>query len=228
MVNTYTTQQTFLDDASLTAVKKSITKAEKNTVGEIVVVVARKSGRYDRGEDIVGVLFALCLLSIAWLFSARPLDPTAFDSTHYSLGLLPILAIIVAGFAVGSGIATIFSGISLPFTPEKELDEEVNRRAAECFYHYGIGNTTGETGILIFISLLEHRVVVKGDRAISEELDRHDWNEVCTLITDGIKNNAPEKGLPAAIALCGKQLTTHFPSDGKTPNQLHDMIHFVD
>ena len=44
-------------------IEAAIGEAEQKTAGEIVPVVATASGRYDRGEDLFG-LVALCLVAV--------------------------------------------------------------------------------------------------------------------------------------------------------------------
>ena len=48
-------------------VRAAVEEAERGTAGEIVPVVATTSGRYDRGEDLFGLVVAVVALTIAWV-----------------------------------------------------------------------------------------------------------------------------------------------------------------
>jgi uncharacterized membrane protein len=47
------------------------------------------------------------------------------------------------------------------------------QRSLAAFTGQGLHHTRAETGILIFVSLLEHRVVVLADRGINEKTSRN-------------------------------------------------------
>mgnify|MGYP004002922421 CR=1 FL=1 len=49
-------------------INNAITQAESNSSGEILPVVITASGRYDRAEDLFGLVFAMILISIFWFF----------------------------------------------------------------------------------------------------------------------------------------------------------------
>ena len=71
----------------------SIAEAEKSTAAEIVPIVATVSGRYDRAEDIFGVLCAIAGLCLAWM--TLPLQSESswsyFSLNELSLPLAPLL-----------------------------------------------------------------------------------------------------------------------------------------
>jgi putative membrane protein len=228
MVKTMDKSKNFLHDDAIKSVEEAIAHAEKDTLGEIVVAVARVSGKYDRAEDIFGLLLAIGILAVVWKHFAMPIDPHSFDNVTYSLGILPIIALIIVSFIAGSALATYVPILKIPFIPKNEAHEEVNRSAAECFYHYGIGKTINATGILLYISLYERIVVIKGDSAISKKVSQNSWNIVCREIIDGLKQKKADKGLVAAINQCGILLKEHFPSSGQNINELPNRIYFID
>ena len=53
-----------ISDEDHTAISQAITAAEWRSGCEIVPVLASSSGRYDRGEDIFGLIFALTSWSL--------------------------------------------------------------------------------------------------------------------------------------------------------------------
>ena len=157
----------------LKTIRATITEAERKTSGEIVPVVATASGRYDRAEDIFGLIVAMLALSLSWIFfqGIRLIEGDWASGHEIILGLGPVLLIIVAGFALGCAGATTFPVLRLPFITKKEMREEVERSAAEAFHRFRVRKTEAGTGILIYVSLFERMVRVQGDDTISTRLD---------------------------------------------------------
>jgi putative membrane protein len=69
--------------------------------------------------------------------------------------------------------------------------------------------TRDRTGILIFLSLLEHKVRVLGDSGINAKVQQSDWDGVTQLIVSGIRERRATDGLVAAIRECGRLLDAH-------------------
>ena len=67
-------------------------------------------------------------------------------------------------------------------------------------------NTRERTGILLFISLLEHRIEVVGDAGINRKVTADEWTDVVMRIREGIKAGKLADGLVAAIEMCGELL----------------------
>jgi putative membrane protein len=214
----------------LDTVRQALREAESKTSGELVAAVATVSGRYDRAEDIVGLLVGLGALTAVWLCGQGVVAQTGDWAYGHSLalGLLPLLLVVAVGFAAGSALATYFPVLRLPFIAEQEKKEEVERRAAECFYRFGIGRTAGATGILIYVSLYERMVVVKGDQAIAARIEDRGWQDVCKTIIDGFKLGQPCFGLCSGIAKCGEHLAHYFPKQADDVNELEDVVYLID
>jgi putative membrane protein len=144
-------------------------------------------------------------------------------------GVLPCTLIVVFfGFIAGTILATFFPVLRLIFISKQEMQEEVQRKAAEAFHHFRIRNTEGETGVLIYVSLYEHMVRVMGDDKISEKLIQADWDEVCTLVVKGMKSGTPHEGLEKAIIRCGQLLSEHFPKLRNDKNELSNELQLID
>ncbi len=211
------------------AIENAVARAEQKTSGEIVPVVATVSGRYDRGEDIFGLITAVTLLCAVWIFfqGVHPGGDWA-DGKTLAIGLLPIVAIVIGGFMLGAVIATYIPALRLPFIAKSEMKDEVERRAAEAFQNFRVRGTRGATGILIYVSLYERSIRILGDDAISKLLTRDDWNEVRDLIAKGLKENRAAEGFCAAITKCGDLLANHFPIKPGESNELSNELRFID
>jgi putative membrane protein len=220
----------FFTDGERTLVEEAVALAELRTSGEIVPVVATASGRYDRAEDLFGVVVALGLVAAGWL----PLQNLALlegawgERYTWLLGLAPVLALFLAGFLAGAVLATVVPALRLPFISRGEIEAEVDRAARAAFHELRVRRTAGGTGILIYLSLFERTVRVLGDDAISEKLGQEQWTEVCDLVVDGIRAGRAAQGLKDAILRCGDLLAEHFPIEPGDRNELGNELRLID
>jgi len=220
----------YFSDVQKKQIEEAVANAESNTSGEIVTVVASSSGRYDRAEDIFGVLFAMILLAIVWIYSQEitAVEGQWEDKITTVITLPCALGIIFIGFIIGALLATFFPALRLLFISKTEMQQEVDRKAQEAFHQFRIRGTQGETGVLIFISLYEHSVRVLGDDAISSKLQQKDWEQVCSLVVEGMKGKQPAEKLIEAIELSGQLLAEHFPIADNDKNELSNTLQLID
>ncbi|MGK0186130.1 MAG: putative membrane protein [Verrucomicrobiales bacterium] len=214
----------------ITAIETAIRQAEETTSAEIVPVVAKVSGRYDRAEDLFAFLFSLVSLGCTWVLlqDAIPATETWGGKPTSVMSLPIVLAILVATFFAGIALASRFPALRLPLIAKREMQEEVERRAHETFKRLKIRNTENATGILIYVSLYEHMVHVEGDDTIAGKLSQSDFQSVCDTIISGFKSGNPELGMRKGILLCGELLATHFPIEQGDANELFDSLHLIE
>ncbi|NLF25921.1 MAG: hypothetical protein GX589_09735 [Deltaproteobacteria bacterium] len=222
--------ETFLSAQEREEVRSALAEAELRTCGEIVPVIASASGRYDRAEDFFGLLSGLIMMTLVWIFfhDASPQVGDWSWSARFMAGLTPLIVSVLLGFILGSALATRIPVLRLPFVPKREMEEEVERRAAECFYRFEIGNTLHSTGVLIYISLYERMVVVKGDSAINAKLSQTEWNQVCGAVIAGIGKGKPADALISGIRKAGDLLALHFPCVGENENELPNEVRTIE
>jgi putative membrane protein len=110
------------------------------------------------------------------------------------------------------------------FLLEYQAEAEVERAATMAFYTEKLYKTKAENGILLYISVLEQRVWVLGDRGINEKIDRQRWQEIVSLVTEGVKSRHQCDAICAAIERIGKILEQQFPIEAGDKNELHNLI----
>lgn len=189
----------FLSPEELEAIKQAVAKAEQRTSGEIVPYFVDRSDPYDitvwRGASILAILvLAIAGVTVqfyggwgmAWLYSGQGM---AF-------------AILGAGL-VGALLGAYVAPIKRMLAGEDLITRTVHHRATRAFVEEEVFNTRDRTGILLFVSLLEHRIEVLGDEGINRKVSPDDWVEVVAKIRDGLKTGEVARGLIEAIEMCG-------------------------
>ncbi len=186
----------------LDQIKQAVSGAEERTSGEIVPYFVERSDRYDvtlwRGASILAIL-SICIAGIVYQFY----EGWGFAWLYSGLGMAS--SILVAG-VIGALLGGYVPGIKRFLAGEALLARTVHHRAMRAFVEEEVFNTRDRTGILLFISLLEHRIEVLGDEGINRRVSADDWSEVVEMIRNGIKERKIAKGLIDAIEICGKLL----------------------
>ena len=185
-------------------IRKAIDEAETATSAEIVPYVVVQSDPYPAARWRGGVLGALLVLSVATLLRTMP--GTDLPS---SLSAPSVLAAALVTGLLGAVAAGSFPSLLRALTPQTETQRAVYRRAVEAFLEQNLFDTRDRTGILLFVSLNEHRIEVLADRGIDEQVDAAAWDDVTDHIRRGIETDRLTKGLLDGIGRCGAVLDEH-------------------
>jgi putative membrane protein len=178
------------------AVRGAVQAAERGTSGEIVPMVVSRSDGY---PGVRAVAAAILAFAAAVVVLASPLDAR--------LWIPPVqLVTFAAGYALAG-----WSPLLRLLLPESVRTARVRQAAHLAFVEEGIVETRDRTGILLYVSLLEHLVEIVADRGIDERVPEGTWEGVVRLVLDGIRRQRAEEGLVDAIRLCGEILAVQFP-----------------
>lgn len=194
--------QTLIDSLDHDRVQEAVRRAEERTAGEIVPVVVPRSDAYEvatwRGAVLSGLLALIGALLILQFYSGWGLR---WLYTPWGVAL-----VVLGGGVLGGFLSTLVRPLRRLAAGEELLDETVHRRALQAFVEEEVFNTEDRTGILIFVSLLEHRVEVLGDAGINRQVDPDDWVDVVDRIREGIRQGRFTDGLVEAVEMCGRLL----------------------
>ncbi len=192
-------------------IEAAIADAERTTSGEIVVVVVAACDAYAHVPWRLGVLLAAALfLGVALFVPEVPL----------SWFLAAQLAGLLGGLALGA-----ISAVRHHLVSEAVQEARVAERARRAFAEHGLTRTVARTGILIFVALLEHRVVVLADEGIHRALAPEErWEEVVALVLAGIRERRADEGLVAAVRRCGEILAAHVPPAAANADELRNKL----
>ena len=191
-------------DADRERIADAVEEAEAATTAEIVPYVTVQSDGYPAARWRGGVLGALVALSAAALLRTG----VAPALTPYLSDLHVLAAALVTGLA-GALTAAVAPPALRALTPPEERDRAVYRRAVEAFLEHELFDTQDRTGILLFVSLNEHRIEVLADRGIDAQVDETAWTDVSDHIRQGIENDRLTQGLLNGIERCGRVLDEH-------------------
>lgn len=89
------------------------------------------------------------------------------------------------------------------------LDRRARQRAQAAFLEEEVFDTRDRTGILIFLALFEHRVVVMGDAGINRAVPEGSWTQIVADLVAGIRAGRSAQALVDAITECGRLLEEH-------------------
>lgn len=196
--------------SDIASIREAVRAAEAKTGGEIVPIVVRRS------TPIAGVV-APCILFFVALFG--------FSERHYFEAYEPwsMIASLVAAVAVGFAVSRI-EAIQRFVLPGVDEVKAVNERAELEFFRLGVHKTSRKTGVLIFVSLLERRVVILADEGISNRLRPETWSDIVKKLVEEIRSDNLRTGLIHAIETCGGLLAEHFPRESASDQLKNDLV----
>lgn len=193
-------------------VLEAIRRAERKTSGEIVPLVVDQSDPYPHLDFIGGLIGQFAgILVMLWVLPA--------------CDYLKIFSIQVLGFAVGFLVFRYTFFLKRIFLSPKVAEEEVFERALRAFHELELDRTRDRTGVLILVSILEHRVQVLADSGINSRVAPGTWDAVVNIILSGIRKGDLCQGVCDAIEHCGDILEKEFPIQPDDINELPDRLH---
>lgn len=203
-------------------VKEAVEELEKVSSGEIVTYFAKKSSNYDSAQwsnallFMASATFMLTIMSYMWWLPGI-------------VGTFEISGFILLCGIFGYVLAGAFPAYRLFIVGRENAYRKVKLRAIEAFINEEVFNTRDRTGILFYVSAMEHQVIVMGDSGINQKVNQEDWDEVVNYILEGIKNNNVADGLVKAINACKNLLIeNNFHVRSDDTNELSDDIRIED
>lgn len=220
---------TRLTEADHERVSAAIAAAEGSTAGEIVAVVTDASDAYHDVAlhwsvlALIAVLAwaAACPSCLEWLRDMLLGGWRAEPSLRELLTFLMILA--VAKFTIVLLILK-YMPLRLALTPGATKTRRVRRRALGVFKAAAERRTQGRTGILIYLSMGEHRAEIIGDEAITSVTTPETWGEAMADLVAHVKQGRIADGMVAAIEDIGVVLAEHFPRSAADKNEIPDKL----
>ena len=212
-----TLAEQFLTPEERQTVTEAVQAAEQKSSGEIVPMIVSESHTYPVAPIVGGVFFALPTA----LLSARLLGGLLWLGTD-NMWLFLIFFTIYYAVAYIS-VKRIPRLKRLFFSPVR-ADLAVKEAAAAAFFSEALHKTRDANGILLYISVFEHRVWVLGDHGIDQKIAPQTWQEIVDIVSQGIKQGNSCQAICEGIERIGTILEEHFPIRADDKNELHNLI----
>lgn len=219
----------YLSEAEHELVSNAVKAAELQTAGEIVPVVTDRSDGY---TDVALVWAALAAFTaIAFLaffpdFYLGLLDGVTggWNSEWTPRALFSLaLAVGILKFA-GVWLIQLWQPLKFLLVPGPVKSARVRERAVDIFKAAAERRTHGRTGVLVYLSMHEHRAEIVADEAIAAKVEPEVWGAAMAAMLAEIKRGEIGAGMAAAIGEVGTILARHFPRAEDDRNELPDRL----
>jgi putative membrane protein len=225
----------FFNEAEKEKIKSAVEAAEANTSGEIATMVVDRSDSYREAEILGAILLSGLLAFIVEVvleYFAINTGNHGWGSPNrwgtefllYGVSIWTFIPMVFMFFPPARYLFRRYPSLKLPLVGRKRIEEAVRERAVRAFFEKKLYKTRDETGILIFISLLERKVWILGDRGIDKKVSHAAWKELVTELSLGIREKRACETLCSVISKIGVELARHFPRKDDDINELCDEV----
>ena len=207
------TKQTskYLSSQQQAIILEAVRQVEAGTSGEIAPMLVAESDDY-REAAMRAALIMAAVLSTGVALAVNDITIWLF---------IPLTTILYFPLRA---LVSHLPALKLAFTPAAHVREAVRLRAVHAFHERGLHRTREENGILIFISLLERKVWILGDRGINAVIPPERWTSLASGLATGIREGRMVETLATTISEVGGILTEHFPRREDDSNELPDLL----
>ena len=200
-----------LDPAVTQAISEAVHELERCSCAEVVVEIRARSGSYAHAHARFASLLAFVALLVL-LFSPWPFAP------------MWVAVDVAVVWLAGLFAAQRSAAVRRLMTTENDRAERVRLTAASVFHDRGIANTEGETGVLVYLSLLERRTELLADRGILEAVPALEWNRI---VAEARARRATPETLVEVVRALTPLLERHLPIREGDRDELCNVPRFV-
>ncbi|TIX51583.1 TPM domain-containing protein [Alteraurantiacibacter aquimixticola] len=210
-------------------VSDAVGEAEATTSGEIVTVLTDRSDGY---SDVALVWAAALAFTAMSLFAFLPQPFMSFWDMlsggwlhEWTTGQLASMTISLGLIAfIVAWLAQQWDPLRFFLIPGPVKGQRVHAQAVR---HFKVGaekRTHGRTGVLIYLSMKEHRAEIVADEPIAEIVPAEVWGEAMADMLEEISKGCTAEGIAAGVRDVGKVLSEHFPRGADDNNELPDRL----
>ncbi len=106
--------------------------------------------------------------------------------------------------------------------PPSALKITARKRAEQVFAQLGVWDTEENSGVLIYVQLVDRAIEIVADRGIARLVPQAEWEAICRSMETRFKARDYLQGSLDAIAAVTRVLARHFPARAANPNELPD------
>ena len=95
-------------------------------------------------------------------------------------------------------------------------------RALQLFDTLRVWDTEQNSGVLIYLQLVDRRIEIVADRGINAKVEQAAWDAICRRLETAFRGGGFEAGALRAVAEITELLSKHFPPGSHNPDELPD------
>lgn len=210
-------------------ISQAVAAAERKSAGEIVTIVADRSDGYFDVALAWSALVAMAALTVLSLLPDfylgmidRVLGRWGHEWTPRAVLVLATCAAIAKFLSML--LLQLWRPLRMWLVPRFISNPRVRARAVTLFRVGAERRTTGRTGILIYLSLAEHRAEIVADEAIASQVSPDVWGEAMAAMLVELRAGRIAAGMAAAVDKVGDVLAQHLPRTEDDTNELPDRV----
>ncbi|MEO5707945.1 MAG: TPM domain-containing protein [Alteraurantiacibacter sp.] len=218
------------DEDSQRVVTEAVAAAELATSGEIVTVLAERSDGYSDVALWWSVAVAFTAMSFVAVFADFYLG--LWDGLFHSGWASEWTRGQVLTLVIGVGLLKFMAMQMLQWwqplrfflVPSPIKAARVRNAAVR---HFKVGaerRTHGRTGVLIYLSMAEHRAEIVADEAIAGKVPAEVWGMAMADMLAEVKRDEVAQGIAAGVRDVGAVLAEQFPRSADDVNELPDRL----
>ncbi|TXC74197.1 hypothetical protein FSZ31_05675 [Sphingorhabdus soli] len=218
-----------LSVAEHNVVTAAVTAAERASDGEIVTIIADRSDGYtDVALAWAAAIAFLALATLAiWPDDMLSLYDRLTNSWTQDWTPRGIFALATTAAAMKFGfmlLIQLWPPLKYLLVPAPIKSRRVRGRAIDLFRVGAEKRTVGLTGVLIYLSMREHRAEIVADEAIVAKVAPEVWGEAMAAMLAEVKTGQVAAGMAEAVRQIGIILAENFPKSDTNPNELPDRL----
>lgn len=209
-------------------VSDAIAKAEELSDGEIIAVATEYSDKYHDAALHWAAFALFVMLACVSIWPGLLQNWYSILFGGWQEPTLQNLLTLLLGFALVKFLGVLaflrWMPLRMKLVPGATKTRRVRRRAIQIYKAGAERRTVGRTGILVYLSMGEHRAEIVHDDAITEVVDEETWGEAMALLLDAVREGRVTDGIVASIAAIGDVLAEHFPKSSEDTNEIPDKL----
>ena len=93
-------------------------------------------------------------------------------------------------------------------------------RAIEIFSRLRVWDTENNSGVLIYVQVVDRRIEIVADRGINAKVEQTQWDAIARGMETAFRSQRFEAGAIEGLREITALLAQHFPASGANPNEL--------
>ncbi len=195
-------------------IEKAIDDFESYIDCELIPVITKQSSYIEHISWVISLLLMILFIGLIDFFLQ---DSWASKTMYYVMA--PVLATIFGHLLNKSAVVGRF------FISKKERERQVMEKAQRIFFIKRNEASKSNQAILLFVSIMERRIVIFPDPMMNIEGLGNLQNQLLKIIQTSFKKGDYDQGFLDAIQYLKMQLAAKFPLNGKqTENQFANKL----